>query len=348
MVHMMKRRLITIIVSGLSIYVILLFLLVLAEQQSQGSSINNFFDALWYSIVTFSTVGYGDMYPLSIWGRVIAFLFMFFSIGFLGFIVGKIADVFRKQSEKRRLGLMGTDFINHIIIIGWDSFAMDVTTQLINADKKVGIITNNKDDIDTINQYFCPKEVFVCISDINKFKSLDLLNVVRASAIFLNNGNDSDKLVSILSIKKILPAMKFVIVLDNMELKDTFVNAGVTYVLSKNEIASKLLASYIFEPIVADFTKELITSTSSEEGYDIQQYKVNEKNPYKGLSYRDMFFDLKERYNVISVGLSKKDGRLLKMPNDDEMIEQGDYIVLIANGMSEKIIQKVFNVQEGI
>ncbi len=243
---------------------------------------------------------------------------------------------------------MGTDFINHIIIIGWDSFAMDVTTQLINADKKVGIITNNKDDIDTINQYFCPKEVFVCISDINKFKSLDLLNVVRASAIFLNNGNDSDKLVSILSIKKILPAMKFVIVLDNMELKDTFVNAGVTYVLSKNEIASKLLASYIFEPIVADFTKELITSTSSEEGYDIQQYKVNEKNPYKGLSYRDMFFDLKERYNVISVGLSKKDGRLLKMPNDDEMIEQGDYIVLIANGMSEKIIQKVFNVQEGI
>lgn len=344
---MKKKRILHILAIGIPVYLLLLCILVIAENPEEGT-IHSFFDAFWYSIVTISTVGYGDLFPISLVGKIIAFIFIVFSIGMLGLIIGQITNMFRKHSEKRRLGLMGTDFSNHIIIIGWDAFAEDVAIQLINSDKKVAVMTCNKDDIDLIPQNFNPKQLFVCFSDLKNYDSLNLLNIQKANVVFLNSGSDSDKLISIINIRKIYPQVEFVVILENSDLKDTFVNAGVTYVLSKNEIASKLVASYIFEPAVADYTKDLITSTNNESEYDIQQYKINDTNPYKGSAYGDMFIDLKNKYNIIAIGLNKScTSRLLKVPSDHETVEYGDDVIVIANGATEIIMQKLFKVTEG-
>ncbi len=343
-----KRKLYFIVFTTTVVYALLLLTLTFAECNTQNSAISSYFDAFWYSIATFSTVGYGDLFPISLIGKIIGFTFILFGVGFLGIVIGHIANLFRKRSEKRRLGLMGTDFINHVIIIGWDAFSADVAKQLVNADRKVAVMTENKNDIDLIYQQFDQKELFVCFSDLSNYSSLKLLNAEKASVAFLNNGGDSDKLISILNIKKLYPDLKFVVILENSELKETFVNAGVTYVLSKNEIASKLLASYIFEPAVADFTQDLLTSTNNELEYDIQQYRVIETNPYKDTSYGNMFFELKEKYNIIAIGLKKGNGQLKKVPDNNEKIEQGDDVVVIANGATEKVMQKLFKVYEGI
>ncbi len=335
----------------LVVYILLLVFLLLCERINPQGSIKTLFDAFWYSLVTFSTVGYGDYYPTSMLGKIVGILFIILSVVFLGAVIGRITSTFQNSFQKRRLGHMGTGFKNHVIIIGWDSFSSDVATQLIKADKKVAVITQNKDEIDIIYQNFSPKEMFACFSDIKNYEALKLVNASRAKSVFLNNGGDSDKLISIINIRKLYPNIEFVVILDNAELKETFVSAGVTYVLSKNEIASKMLASYIFEPAVADFTSDLISSTDSEEEYDIQQYKVCEDNPYINSRYGEMFFELKNKHNIISIGLNKisdKKRGLIKAPDDNEIIEKGDDVIVIANGASEKIMQKIFKVSEGI
>ena len=345
-----KRRYIIIVFSGIILYLALLTVLICVEKRAGNHSIDDLFDAVWYSFVTFSTVGYGDVFPVSVIGKIIGLLFILFSIGFIGVIIGNITNIFQKRMEKRRFGLMGTDFQNHVIVIGWDEFAESVATQLINADRKVAVLTNNKDHIDLIFQYFSHDDMYVCFSDISKYGTLKLLNAEKASVIFLNNGSDSDKLISIINIKKLYPRIEFVVILDNSELKDTFMSAGVTYVLSKNEIASKLLASYIFEPAVANYTNELMSSTKDEANYDIQQYKVKEKNPYLNYPYGKMFHELKEKYNIIAIGLNKNKqgkGRLIKAPDDHETVEKDDDIIVIANGATEQILQNIFNVKEG-
>ena len=53
------------ILIGFTAYFVLLYALIASEKSVEGSSINNFYDAIWYSIVTLSTVGYGDFYPVS-------------------------------------------------------------------------------------------------------------------------------------------------------------------------------------------------------------------------------------------------------------------------------------------
>ncbi len=341
----------TFILSGALLYFILIAMLVSFERDASGSSIKNFIDAIWYSLVTISTVGYGDYTPVSTGGRVIGIVFILFAIAALGLIIGEMTNSFQRMSEKRRLGMLGTSFENHTIILGWDSFSENVVIQLQNADKKVAIMTDVKDHVDLIYQEFGSKDVFVCFADLKNYSAMNLVNLNEAKTVFLNNGTDTDKLISILNIKKVCPSVGYVVILDDFNLRETFINAGVTYVLSKNEIASRLVASYIFEPAVAEYTKDLITSTNNVHEYDVQQYQVLKNNQYAGKEYGYVFMDLKEKHGVLAIGLQKNSnaGReLLKLPDDGEMIEAGDYLIVIANGATEKKMQTVFGVNEGI
>ncbi|MBT3320071.1 MAG: hypothetical protein HN948_08625 [Clostridia bacterium] len=346
---MSKKRRLSFVAISLIVYIVLIVVMVLIERKASGGTIKSLLDAIWYSIVTVSTVGYGDIYPVSLWGKIIGLVFIFISVGFLGVIIGEFTNSFRKRFEKRRFGLMGTDFKNHIIVIGWDAFSADVVRQIVKADNRAAVLVDSKDDIDKIYQNFKPKQVFACFSDIKNYESLKLLNIEKAKSVFINNGEDADKLIGILNIKRSYPDISIVVLLDNTELKDTFLSAGVTFVLSKNEIASKILANYIFEPAVADFTKDLITSTDDSSEYDLQQYKVGADNPFLDAKYGVMFGELKDNYNIVAIGLNKHDERgLIKVPQNEEIIELGDDVIVIANGVTEKIIKKLFKVSEGV
>lgn len=73
---------------GAAGYVVLLVLLLVVERSDPSASITTVSDAFWYSIVTLSTVGYGDLYPVTVVGRIIGFCFVLMSLGVLSFIVG--------------------------------------------------------------------------------------------------------------------------------------------------------------------------------------------------------------------------------------------------------------------
>lgn len=346
-----NTKFILIIFICIIVYLILSFLLYYLETGPEGSNgFDSVWDVLWYLLSAFFAIGYEDIVGLTLISKIIDFSVVVAGLCFLGLIVGNISNIITENYEKRKMGFMGTKFSNHIVIIGWDDFAEGVAVQLIGAEKKVAVMTNNRDDIDLIYQRFGRKDVFVCFLEINKYSCLELLNVEESEMIFVNNGDDSEKLVTILNIKRQYKDANFVLILENPDLKDTFVTAGVTYVLSKNEIASKLVASYIFEPVVANYEEDLLSSTFCESKYDIQQYKVIEENPYARRSYGNMFNELKEKYNIIALGINKltnDESNLMKLPADDVIVDVGDDVIVIANGLTEKIMQQIFSVKEG-
>jgi len=93
----MKNGIKRILIPGLAGYIALLGLLTFAESSSPDSSIQSFFDAVWYSVVTLSTVGYGDMYPTTPFGRIIGVCFVLMSLGVLSFIVGTIISFLNER-----------------------------------------------------------------------------------------------------------------------------------------------------------------------------------------------------------------------------------------------------------
>tara|TARA_B100000795_G_scaffold49165_1_gene32294 strand:+ start:348 stop:1325 length:978 start_codon:yes stop_codon:yes gene_type:complete len=320
------------------------------ESASQESAIRDFYDGLWYSIVTLTTVGYGDMYPHTIGGKLIGAIFILGSFSIFGFLIGQISNYMAERLEERKLGFQGTNFTNHAVIIGWNNIGYEVLEQLIGVGKKTAIVTNKRDDIDLIRESYSDKQVFTLLADYNKMEMLEKVNISNSAVVYVNFENDTEKLVQILNIKKHYNDLKFIVTLDNSNLKNTFLSAGVTYTISKNEISSKLLASYIFEPDVARYSEDILSFAESDDDYDIKEYRVSSENPLTGMAYNDVFLQLKKATNVILIGLSKvKDGErtLIKNPSYDITIESGDYLIMIMNGAASVKIEEMFKTEEG-
>lgn len=81
-------------------------LVVTAERGAPGASITSFPRALWWSVETATTVGYGDLYPVTLWGRVVAGVVMLAGITTFGMVTAAIATWFvgRAHRDARALG----------------------------------------------------------------------------------------------------------------------------------------------------------------------------------------------------------------------------------------------------
>lgn len=347
----MKTRPLWIIVLLFVVWAALALLLTVFESGQIGSPIRSFGDAAWYSLVTLTTVGYGDMYPVTPAGKAIGALLLLGSLGVLGTLVFKVSGRIHEIRERRKMGHNGTPFSDHVVIIGWNEFARAIAEQLTKADRRVAIVTDAKDDIDLIYAQFPREAVFVLYADLKDVGMLEKAGIEHAAMVFPNLASDTDCLIAILNIKKRWPDKRFVVALDNPELRDTFRTAGVTYVLSRSEIASKLIASYLFEPDVAEYETDLLSSAQEPDEYDIQQYAITVSNPYAGKAYGEVFADLKARHNVVPIGLRKAHGdqhELIKLPRDEVRIDVGDHLILIVNGHTERLISQAFGVKEGV
>ena len=240
--------------------------------------------------------------------------------------------------------------INHVVIIGWDNAARHVLEQIVAAERKVIIITNNQNDVGIINETYASKYVEVLCVDLKQFDKIQKANIEQAIAVMINLQDDTQKLEYIIGFKKAFRAAKLVVPINNQNLKDTFFKAGVTFPLAKDEIAAKMLSSYLFEQEVAVYCEDLLATATEESDYDIQQYKVTADNPFVDSDYRTTFVKLKQVYNVILIGLAKYTGeerQLLKNPPDNTKIEQNDYLILVLNGRAAHRIREEFHVEEG-
>lgn len=339
------------ILIGFVAYIVLVSLLIHFEQDSAQSSLTNYTNALWYTIVTLTTVGYGDLYPVTIYGRIVGYVFVFLSIGVYGLLIGQFANIMSTIKENKMLGYNGTTFESHVVIIGWSEFGQMVTDQLLGAFKNVGIVTDKKEDIEFIKEKYDKKRVYTLYCDFQNYELMKKANLERSTVVFVNLQDDTQKLVFVLNMKKIYQGLEYVVTLENSNLKNTFLNAGVTNAISPHEVSSKILASYMFEPDVAAYTEDIMSFALTPTDYDIKQFLVTYDNPFLNKPYQETFFELKKRYNAILIGMSKKDKagkrRLLKNPIGDIDINLGDYLLVIVNGNSFKLLQRTFNVQEG-
>ncbi len=73
------------------------WLVLLFEENAKGSNIHDYPDALWWAIVTITTVGYGDRFPVTEGGRVVAVVLMLVGIGLIGVLTATVASVFVKE-----------------------------------------------------------------------------------------------------------------------------------------------------------------------------------------------------------------------------------------------------------
>jgi voltage-gated potassium channel len=306
--------------------------LVAVESAASYSNIKTVEDAVWFSVVTISGVGYGDKYPITLAGRLISSLFIIASAGLFAFLLGRIINYFNMLTEKNTLGLNGTKFENHFVIIGWDDFSQDIADKILESKRKVAIIVDDRDEVDLIYQNYSREEVFVLFADFDGWS--------------LNLKDDTQKLVYILEFKKYFPHTKILVILENASLEDTFQAVGVKYALSRNDIVSKMVVSYVMGPDVAQFSEDLLTLDDKDLELDMKEFLIPKGHKYVNQTYNDCFFDLKKEMNAVLIGISKNiEGQrvLLKNPSNEVKIEPLDYLVVMVNRSEYPKVDEFFN-----
>ena len=352
---MNKYRIKTVIATlvGAIVYIGLVFALLHAEKNAEGSGIQNFPDALWYSVVTLTTVGYGDFYPTSRTGRIIGYLFVFSSLGVLGFLIGKVNAMIAEYRKARHYGYHGSDFTNHIVILGWDEFAISLTRELVHAKIPVAIVTDDRNQLELIKETFDKEYIHVLLSDLQNFQLIEKTNINRASSVFINIKDDTEKLVYFINASKYFnDSLDYVVTAESPEFRKLFEDSGLSFVLSVDDFASKIIASYIFEPAVGEYFEDLLSSAVDASDFDIKQYKITAGNPYIHQDYDSVFYRVKEDFDAIAIGMVTVDdqnGRTLhKNPKDQNLtMSIGDYLIMIVNGRSASKIESAFNTTEG-
>lgn len=335
----------------LILYAGLLLLLLRVERDSPNTAIHTFPDAIWFSLVTLTTIGYGDAYPTTTLGRVVGGAFVFASLGLLGFVVGTTTTILQEFREKRRMGHQGTTFTDHVVLLGWNEIGRTILDSLLPAGQKVVVVTDSSETLDLIRETHGGKDVFPLLSEYDCWRTLEFGNLTGAATIFLNLPTDSRNLVAAIDIRKSFPNLRLAALVEESKLIPTFQAAGVHYVVAKHEISARLVASYLFEPEAAEFGRDLLATATERDDCDIQQFLITPTNPLADKTFAEIHRKLRQEFGAIPIGVVRVRGehrQLIKLPSEEEVVKGGDSVILILDGKAKEAVGAFFGVREGL
>lgn len=123
----------TIVVLGLfAVWIACSYAVLLMEQNAPNAQIDTFGKALWWGVVTFMTVGYGDLTPVTPMGRATAVILMLSGVVAIGIVTAKISAYFLRQILLEGRGAVDRSKVkNHLIICGWKDDMPDLIRHVL-------------------------------------------------------------------------------------------------------------------------------------------------------------------------------------------------------------------------
>ena len=181
-------------------------------ERGENEGFQHLTDGLWWCIVTITTVGYGDISPVTIPGKIVAVCIMFIGLAFYASLTGVISETLITRSRRVKNQRMEENmFMQHIIVCGWNHHAGVICQQVLQNEEQFILVLSEKKDESTDSTQLLFK-------DVNPSSKQSLINakIEHAHAIVLlsdeqlQNPSDRDArnvliAMNALSIRKDIP-----------------------------------------------------------------------------------------------------------------------------------------------
>jgi voltage-gated potassium channel len=278
-----------------------------------GESVEKIWDAVYWVIVTITTVGYGDFYPETPGGRITFVLVALGGIGTIAYIMEQLIAFSTKSELKKLFGSGAVKMKKHTIIVGWDTKAEEAIKELRNENEEFLVVGSELDhaELDALG-------IPHISGDPTKRETLNRCNIEAAKTLMIPLENDSETIMIALAARKQNPGIQIVATCEAREHVEMMRGAGIDHIISYAEISGRLLAHAVHEPVVVNF---IIDATTSVEGFDLKQIKVDEKTKLSDISRGE---------NEKVIALYRRGGFILEFPTD-VTLEEGDYLVVISS-----------------
>lgn len=286
-------------------------------------------DSLWWSVVTMTTVGYGDISPASPGGRIVGTVLMLTGIGLLGLVTASIASILVENRILEGRGMKPIKASGHFVICGWGNHGEEVVAEL-KADAK----TNGRSIVILAELDESPlrdRDVGFVRGKVDE-ESLNMASVAEANSCILLAGttasaahNDALTVMDVLTIKSLYPDVYVCAELHDAEKAEHATRAGADEIIIADELRGTLLAQAALDHGVTRVVSELVSNAYGQE-----LYTVLPSGDQQGKSFIDVFCALKKERDVICLGIMGHDGTMMTNPDSAYLIQEGDRLLVIA------------------
>jgi len=300
----------------------------LTEGGTAGSQFASIWNCLWWTLVTMTTVGYGDMVPVTAAGRVIGVLCM---VGGPVLMVSLVSIIGVALYDKWTKGVRGMAKIRsrgHIIICGWNNAAADIVGELRLSDAfraaPITVIDERieRKPVDDAGVSFVRGNA----AEVGVLERAGIKEAAYAIVLAEDSAPAADQktVLTVLAIETTNPDIISCAQLNDANNEAHLARAGCDIVVNTSSLTSKLLAMSLQNPAVNRITRELV---SGGQGNEI--YRVALPERYAGRPFAEALRELKASADAIVIGI-EREGQCRLNPPADTVLEGGDWLYLVS------------------
>ncbi len=311
---------------------IIIFSAVMVFTVEKTAGNNQFFslkDALWWSVVTLTTVGYGDKYPVTTLGRFFASVIMFMGVGIIALPAGIIGSALTEEFKNIKEGKVNLKKMkDHILILGWNSSAPRIIDEL----EKRGVLFHRKIIVLTPEEGIDDERVIYKKGDPSKEKDLiesgiEYAHTIVALAEDINSSSrnpDAFTMITTMLAKALNPLAHIIVEIvdpQNAELLES--NLYGIEIIYKEEISIQMLVNSICTPGAGKIVTTLLNYNYANI-YEVPIASLKDKFSTFGELYRI----LGEKHKIIPMGIIDSGGYIVNPPREYPIEEDAKLVYI--------------------
>lgn len=296
------------------------------------------FDALYMTVITLATVGYGEVHPVSPAGRWFTLALIFLGVGYFLYVAGNIIQYLvegriRLIFGRRKLDSQINHLKKHYIICGYGRIGRVLARFLVEKYVDVVVIERSEKRIAKLDE----DGVLYIIGEATDESVLERAGIQRAKGLVTAVATDADNVFLVLIAKELNPDLFVVARASQNATKKTLKAAGADKVISPYDLGARRMAHAILRPTVIRF----LETAFADEQTDIvmEEITVSSKSELVGVTLLDS--QIRQKYDLMLIVIRKSDNSMSFNPKADTIIEAGDTMVVVGSSKSLSDIQRI-------
>jgi len=284
----------------------------------------SFLDSIYMTITTITTVGFREVHPLSDAGRIFTIFIIIGGVGgalyvltsIMGYILeGQFGITMGRRRMKNRIAKLK----DHFILCGYGRVGQEIAQAFGEEEVPFIIIANDEEHIAKAE-----KEGHLCLfGDATSDEVLKETGIERAHGLVAAVGSDTDNTFITLSARELRPDLFIEARSSGPESEKKLRRAGADRIISPHAIGGRRMAMLALRPAVVDFIDTVIYGPGRE--LQLENVDVAGGSSLIGQTMEKA----RSQVGITVLATRKKNGKLLANPPGEEIIEDGDRLIVI-------------------
>ena len=284
------------------------------------------FDSLYMAIITLTTIGFGEVHPLTTAGRVFTMVLSLMGIFTLFFAATEIVRTWASGELRTIMGLQRLEksmakLEDHVIVCGYGRMGRLVCQELARAAVPFVIIDQNGASLAD----FALAGGVPLHDDASTDECLRRAGIARARALVTVVSSDADNLFITMSARLLNERVQIIARAEEEATANKLVRAGASRVISPYVIGGSRVTQAILRPTVLDFIE--VASLRSHMELQLEEVTIDPNSDLVGRAIGAT--KIRDRFNVIIVAKKGSEATMMFNPPDHALLAAGDTLVML-------------------